>query len=301
MKNSYLATLFIIILLNFSSCNNDDDTKPISLADDPAAKSIRDIFTKEDFELWFPDSIMAWGSKTRTRNPFYSYEAFIEAAKRYPKFGTEGSVEQNKKEIAAFLANCAHETTGGWSTAPGPHGTYSWGLYWIREVGCTPQKPCQQYTVPNQEYPPMSTEGYYGRGPLQISYNYNYGRCSEDLFGDKTILLKNPDMVATDSVLAFKAALWFWMTPQPPKPSCHQIMLEDWVPSRQDSMANRLPKYQFAMTIVVINGGVECYGTGTPSLQALNRVGFDSLFLDFYNIKKDLPVSDCDCSKISPY
>lgn len=37
-------------------------------------------------------------------------------------------------------------------------------------------------------------------------------------------LLNQPDLVAQDAVLAFKTALWFWMTPQFPKPSCHDVM-----------------------------------------------------------------------------
>lgn len=37
-------------------------------------------------------------------------------------------------------------------------------------------------------------------------------------------LLARPDLVSTDPVVAWKAALWFWMTPQAPKPSCHAVM-----------------------------------------------------------------------------
>ena len=51
-------------------------------------------------------------------------------------------------------------------------------------------------------------------GPLQLSWNYNYGRAIYYILGDKMKLLRHPDRVAQDGTLAFKTALWFWMTPQ---------------------------------------------------------------------------------------
>jgi hypothetical protein len=36
-----------------------------------------------------------------------------------------------RRELAAFLANIAQETSGGWNDAPG--GYYKWGLYFIEE------------------------------------------------------------------------------------------------------------------------------------------------------------------------
>lgn len=35
---------------------------------------------------------------------------------------------------------------------------------------------------------------YYGRGPLQLTWNYNYGQVSRAIFGDNR-LLNDPDMV----------------------------------------------------------------------------------------------------------
>ena len=61
-------------------------------------------------------------------------------------------------------------------------------------------------TRPTSLYPPS--------GPIQLSWNYNYGYFSEEVLGDKDILLQNPDQVAQDGKTAFQTALWFWMTPQ---------------------------------------------------------------------------------------
>lgn len=43
---------------------------------------------------------------------FYTYDAFIAAAKSFGAFGTTGDTDTRKREIAAFLAQTSHETTG---------------------------------------------------------------------------------------------------------------------------------------------------------------------------------------------
>lgn len=43
---------------------------------------------------------------------FYTYNAFIAAARSFSGFGTTGDDNTRKKEIAAFLAQTSHETTG---------------------------------------------------------------------------------------------------------------------------------------------------------------------------------------------
>lgn len=43
---------------------------------------------------------------------FYTYEGFIAAANSFPGFATTGDDSTRKREIAAFLAQTSHETTG---------------------------------------------------------------------------------------------------------------------------------------------------------------------------------------------
>lgn len=45
-------------------------------------------------------------------NGFYTYNAFIAAANAFGAFGTTGDADTIKREIAAFLAQTSHETTG---------------------------------------------------------------------------------------------------------------------------------------------------------------------------------------------
>lgn len=46
------------------------------------------------------------------KNGFYSYNAFVTAARTFDGFGTTGDVNTRKREVAAFLAQTSHETTG---------------------------------------------------------------------------------------------------------------------------------------------------------------------------------------------
>ncbi|PHT41760.1 Basic 30 kDa endochitinase [Capsicum baccatum] len=212
------------------------------------------------------------------KNNFYSYNAFITAAKSFPGFGTTGDTAVRKREIAAFFAQTSHETTGGWPTAP--DGPYAWGYCFLREQGSP-----GDYCSPSGQWPCAPGRKYFGRGPIQISYNYNYGPCGRAIGVD---LLNNPDLVATDSVISFKSAIWFWMTPQSPKPSCHDVITGRWQPSSADRAANRLPG--FGVITNIINGGLEC-GHGNDN-RVQDRIGFYRRYCGILGVS---PGDNLDC------
>ncbi|KAA0869750.1 chitinase, partial [Enterobacter hormaechei] len=133
------------------------------------------------------------------------------------------------------------------------------------------------YCSSSSEFPCASGRQYYGRGPIQLTWNYNYGQCGRALGVD---LLNNPDLVATDAVVSFKSALWFWMTPQSPKPSCHDVITGQWKPSSGDSAAGRLPGYGTVTNI--INGGLEC-GRGQDG-RVQDRIGFYKRYCDLLGV-----------------
>ncbi len=204
------------------------------------------------------------------RGAFYTYAAFVAAAATFPTFAAEGTGEQRRRELAAFLANIGHETTGGWPTAP--DGPYAWGLCWITEGATVPDSALPAYCDAGSiRHPCRPGRKYYGRGPIQLSWNYNYGQAGEAL---GLPLLDAPERVAEDAVVAFRTALWFWMTAQPPKPSCHAVMTGSYTPSAADLSAGRRPG--FGLTVNIINGGLEC-GRPTPA-QVTDRVGYFQRF-----------------------
>jgi chitinase len=93
---------------------------------------------------------------------FYTYDAFITAAAALPSFGTTGSTDTRKQEVAAFFAQTSHETAGGWAGAP--DGPFSWGYCHKQELN-----PTFSYCVPVPAWPCAPGKQYYGRGPIQLS------------------------------------------------------------------------------------------------------------------------------------
>jgi len=168
----------------------------------------------------------------------------------YGDFLNGPTINDRKREIAALLGNLTQETSGMTGAE-----RVNYGLYFNEELGLegtaltwyttNPANPEHAYL--HEFWPPEANRGYHGRGPIQLSWNYNYGLFSAIYFGDKNVLLRNPERVVQDGVLAFATAIWFWMTPQSPKPSCHTVLLSDWAGLGTWT-------WGFGATIMVING-----------------------------------------------
>ncbi|WP_295676916.1 chitinase [uncultured Mucilaginibacter sp.] len=203
----------------------------------------------------------------------------------YGFFFAEKDPSTNKKELAAFFAQIAHETRHG------EDGQYNDGLMFLHENDTS-----NSYTAPNDAYPAVTGKKYYGRGPMQLSYNGNYGYASDCIFGNKHTLLNNPELVASDAVVAFKTAIYFWMTPQALKPSAHDVMIGKWQPNAADKAAGRVPG--FGMTINIVNGNVEC-NKGENNYGMKDRIGFYRHFLQKLGVGD--PNCACSCGKMKPF
>ena len=192
------------------------------------------IVSRNIYETIFPE-----------RNNLYTYDSLVRAVETYPSFCNEGSQEQCQRESAAFLANIAHETGD---------------LRYVEEIGCEDGRCAEQYCDRNNAtYACIAGKSYHGRGPIQLSWNYNYGACGQAIGQD---LLNHPELVSTDSIISFMTALWFWMTPQSPKPSCHEAIRTSG----------------FGKTIYIINGGIEC--KKPPTEAALHRIQLYNQFTE---------------------
>lgn len=55
--------------------------------------------------------------------------------------------------------------------------------------------------------PPLSLGNYYGRGPIQLTGEGNYEACGDYIGHD---LVGNPDLVASDTLIGFMSAAWFY-------------------------------------------------------------------------------------------
>ena len=202
----------------------------------------------------------------------------------FSKFCSAKDATTNKKELAAFFANIAHETRGGVDD------TFTDGLMYVHEKNTS-----LSYVAENDEYPPVPEKKYYGRGPVQLSYNGNYGYAGDCILGDDKLLLNNPDLVEKNPVLAFKTAIYFWMMPQTHKPSAHDVMTGVWQPKASDKAKGRAPG--FGMTINIINGEVEC-NKGENNYSMKDRMKFYQYFSGKLGVQD---TTNCSCGKMQPY
>uniref|UniRef100_A0A1I7ZI45 Glyco_hydro_19_cat domain-containing protein n=1 Tax=Steinernema glaseri TaxID=37863 RepID=A0A1I7ZI45_9BILA len=129
---------------------------------------------------------------------------------------------------------------------------------------------------------------YFGRGAIQLSYNYNYGAFQKWLEqqGIHLNLLENPNLVLThmNPPLAIMASLWFYMTPQPPKPAMHDIVMGQWNAGEQNEKAGYSGPI-FGPTSLVINN--ECGGESAvePGTGGENRrIRAFKWFCDYFDV-----------------
>lgn len=168
------------------------------------------------------------------RNGFYTYSGLVQALSSYPGFAKTGSDTVRKQEAAAFLANVNHETGG---------------LVYVVEQN-TANYP--HYCDLSQSYGcPAGKSAYYGRGPIQLSWNFNYKAAGDALGID---LLHNPWLVETDAAVAWRTGLWFWNT-----------STGAGTMTPHNAMVNQAG---FGQTVRAINGSLECDGKNPGQVQS---------------------------------
>lgn len=181
------------------------------------------VVSEAQFQQMFPN-----------RNPFYTYNGLVAALSAYPGFARTGDDTVKRREAAAFLANVSHETGGlvhivEQNTANYPHYCDA-----SRPYGC-----------------PAGQAAYYGRGPIQLSWNFNY-KAAGDALGIN--LLGDPYLVERDPAVAMKTALWYWNTQNGPGTmTAHAAMVNG---------------AGFGETIRSINGALECNGGNPAQVQS---------------------------------
>lgn len=236
-------------------------------------KRVEGLLGESQFNFLFP-----------LRAPEYTYRGFLQAVAKFPAFCGNYSDGRNaeaicRKSLATMFAHFAQETGGHESWRPEPE--WRQGLVWVREMGWTEQMrggynaECRPDVWQGQQWPCGKFDNgefksYFGRGAKQLSYNYNYGPFSEAMFGTVRTLLDNPEKVA-DTWLNLASAVFFFVYPQPPKPSMLHVIDGTWQPNAHDRQSGLVPG--FGVTTQIINGGVECGGTAEHA-QSQNRITY---------------------------
>merc|ERR1711881_774860 len=98
---------------------------------------------------------------------------------------------------------------------------------------------------------------YQGRGPVQLSWNYNYGAFSKYIYGDASVLINDPSQVATNAT---------------------------------DTAVGRVPGY--GMTTNIINGGLEC--NMPTNSKVVDRVEYYKRYAGVLNVAVEEATLYCD-------
>jgi len=203
------------------------------------------VVTEAQFNQMFPN-----------RNSFYTYSGLTAALSSYPGFANTGSTEVRRREAAAFLANVSHETGGLVHIRETNEANYPHYCDWNQPFGC-----------------PAGQAAYYGRGPIQLSWNYNYKAAGDALGID---LLNNPYLVEQNASVAWRTGLWYWNTQTGPGTM-----------TPHNAIVNG---HGFGETIRSINGAIECNG-GNPG-QVQSRI---NTFTQFTQILGTTTGSNLSC------
>ncbi len=288
--------------------------------------------------------------ETSTQCDLFTLDHFKQAVLAYnhyasdnnqPQFLNEGTSKQQAEELSAFLSSVSRETSGSWAGATVSTGgwieddteigmrVWKGGLYWTEEIGHTTNPDGSvltggiNYINSSSSYEAVPNRSYHGRGPIQLTWNYNYGYFSEWLYDNHIYpelitsvdtLLQNPALVNKDAVISFLSAIWFWMTPQGIKPSAHDVILGKTIHISTSSSDRGLPQlrveesvdipveagsselnevmaYRFGTTINIINGG-ECDGASAWHSGPPQRVSYYEAYTAYLNYKHDVGATD---------
>uniref|UniRef100_A0A158R4D3 Glyco_hydro_19_cat domain-containing protein n=1 Tax=Syphacia muris TaxID=451379 RepID=A0A158R4D3_9BILA len=258
-------------------------------------------FTRELFNDLFPKANLGWGPHKCFPYSYEAFiiaaRYFPEFGTTSPNNGLD-NYTNTRRDVAAFFAHAIQETGEndanlyniGLNNTEASNCFYRGGFFnwfeggpvsmflpknssrFIPESGKHCQSAgryCANTPLLNYFYPCESnktTDGlytgcYFGRGAIQISYNYNYGQFQNwlQLQNISVNLLENPNLILTkmNPPLAIMASLWFYMTPQPPKPAMHDIILGTWNAGKLNSDSGYSGPI-FGPTSLIINN--ECGG-----------------------------------------
>ena len=255
---------------------------------------VEQIISQKDWDFLFPQ-----------RDPAYTYTNFLKAVSKFPAVCHPDSPQRCREMLATMFAHFTQETGGHNPNSEVPE--WRQGLHYVEEQGCD-SGGCTGYSTncaggdwtakawPCGKLESGEFQNYHGRGAKQLSYNYNYGQFSAAMYrGNISFLLNAPDLVK-ETWLNLASAIWFFATPQPPKPSMLAVIEQDWVPTSEDKVRRRLMS-GFGLTTNIINGGIEC-GKGAETQQALNRRNYYLKFAEYLEVEVR---GELGCGRMKPF
>lgn len=253
-------------------------------------RDICSIVTSAIFDTLFPN-----------RLPVYTHSGFCSAVENWNADNPDNqifaadSIAGLRNQLAAFFGNVIHESNSLQATRESSQceqsqiendvvyckpGGYSSGSY--TDPYCsTDHNPssdpdgCLCGSVAESSVVAGYVEAnklYFGRGPLQLSHNYNY------IDAGGSDYCATPDLVATDEAEGWASALWFWVIN---------------TGSTSTTCADYVANGSFGGTVKTINGGLECPPSGDTN-QVISRLNGYCAAASAFSIEALLSMNDCE-------
>lgn len=176
------------------------------------------------------------------------------------RFLNNKNMKRNLIEFASFISHMGQET-GDMRTIWENNGLA--GQY------------CSYFHPGEDKY--CSDNKFYGRGVHQLTHPSNYSDFSNYWYRDRTVLLKDPDLLLTDMEVSWGSAIWFWMEPR--QHHNGDATCNKWSLMHEALFEKGLG---FGETISTINGGIEC--SGGNSIGPWQRISRLVYFLDVLGV-----------------
>ncbi|KAM4119514.1 hypothetical protein ACJW30_03G065800 [Castanea mollissima] len=154
----------------------------------------------------------------------------------------------------------------------------AWGSCYNKKMNSNSNYCDEHY---KKAYPCAPGVAYFGRGPLPIYWNYNYGEVGKDL---KVDLLNHPEYIEQNATLALQVAIWRWMMSiKKHQPSAHDVFLGTWTPTKDDTLAKRVSG--FGTTMNVLYGDLVCGHGDNESMD--NIISHYLYYLDLMGVGRE--------------
>ncbi|KAL4510722.1 hypothetical protein ABPG72_004876 [Tetrahymena utriculariae] len=236
------------------------------------------------------------------------------ASQKYSTFCNTGDDLADKQEFAAFFTIIRSETE------------FSYGFPCSRELRCPDCVHCS-YNSKGLQCLQNQNLQYYGRGPIQLSWDYNYKAFSQSYFGDERFL-NNPTLMENNPEISWVSAIWFWMNQQgyggwcmpqagwsehyncnakcpngPQGCTLTQCTHDHWLDQKVGSCLDAMHSSgSIGEVINIVNGGYDCFPTTTYFINfghTLKRVEWWGTILQNWGLGlpwtnlKPVPINKC--------
>jgi len=105
-------------------------------------------------------------------------------------------------------------------------------------------------------------------------------------------LLNDPDLLLTDDYVAYASAIWFYMVPEYPDPSPHDVLMGHYKPNARDENSG-IRTQSFATTTLLIAGKEECSMRWDPPKDAygsLERAANFKVLIEAFGVKSGVKI-----------